>query len=88
MDAERPAMIGALVKQNQNLIRLQQVIKILSELLLKRSILLRSQNRYAAKPNFKPLPIQCLNAHNAAVLTLAALLNQRPLFLATVKPKL
>jgi len=48
MDAERPAMIGALVQQD--LLRLQQVITTLSEVLSKRSFQLCSQNRYAAKP--------------------------------------
>jgi len=48
-------MIDALVQQqNQNLLRLQQAIKNLSELLSKRSVQLRSQKRYAAKPTLSP----------------------------------
>jgi len=48
-------MIGAQVQQqNQNLLRLQQAIKYISELLSKRSVQLRSQKRYAAKPTSNP----------------------------------
>ena len=55
MDAERLAMNDALVQQqNQNFLRLQKVTKNLSELLSKRSVQLRSQKRYAAKPTLSP----------------------------------
>jgi len=52
--AQGIAMIGALVhKQNQNLLRLKQAIKV-SELLLKQSVLLRSRKWYIAKPTSNP----------------------------------
>jgi len=55
MDAERFAMIGALFQQqNQNLLRLQQAIKKLFEILSKRYVNLLSQKRYAAKPSLNP----------------------------------
>jgi len=48
MDAEKPAMIGALVQQHLH--KLEQVITNLSEVLSKRSVLLCSQKSHAAKP--------------------------------------
>jgi len=41
-------------QQNQNLLKLQQVIKNLSKLLTNKSVQLRSQKRFAAKPTLNP----------------------------------
>ena len=82
MDAERLAIIGALVQQqNQNLLRLQQAIKNLSALLSKQFVQLRSQKRYAPKKNLKPPSSQRPNAQNAALSN--AHVTAKPTFAST-----
>jgi len=77
MDAERLAIVGSLVQQqDQNLLILQKAIT--------KSVKTAIKSIRSAPWSKSVMP----NAQNAAISTLASLLNQRSLPLATVKPPL